>query len=555
MTAASPAPPPSFQSGRPARSSGPLRFLAAVPGSPATLALSAGLSLLGALGTALAFVQAAEWMAALLRGPAPMTPPYWSVALGLGLRAAAAAARDALTQAFAARAVRTWRERLTDAALALGPVALAGRRTADLLALSAELGPRLTPLFARYLPGRAHAALSGLVALTVTAWLDPATAGVLLVTGLLTVVFLWLVGLATHAATDAQWAQHTRLNARLLTLTRHLGTLHAFGAVNTYRDVLVRSAAAQRGATLRVLRVAFLSGFVLEFAATLSTALVAVWIGVRLFSGEVTLAPTLAALMLVPEFFGPLRQLGADRHAALDAEPLSAQLQALLSVPRAPQGDVRLPEGPLTLSLTGARAALPGLTATLDAHLSAGAHVALLGPSGSGKSALLHALGKYVGHDGEILVNGAPLNSLQAQAWAGRVALVPQHPRLLAASVRENLRLLAPHTADPAVQRAVDAVGLRATVDALPRGLDEPLGEGGTLLSGGETARLGLARALLAGADLLLLDEVTAHLDDETAQDVHRLVARAAAGRTVVLVTHRAPPPGWPVLHLKEAGA
>ncbi|GGL00119.1 ABC transporter ATP-binding protein/permease [Deinococcus radiotolerans] len=527
--------------------------LNAPPGVRGPLVWSAALSLLGALGTALAFVLAAQVIAGVLTPPARWPEPghVLGLALGLGLRAVTGAAREALAQRLATHATAFQRDRLTARLLALGPVALASRRAADLVTLSSELGPRLTPYYARFLPGRAHAAISALVALAVTAWLDPATAGLLLVTGPLTVVFLYLVGLATHAATQAQWTRHTRLAARLLTLTRHLPTLHAFGAVPTYRDVLVRSAGAHREATLRVLRVAFLSGFVMEFGATLATALVAVWIGVRLFGGEATLAPTLAALMLVPEFFGPLRQLGADRHAALDAEPLARDLADLAAVPGAPQGARDISKGAPEVTFTQARAALPGITATLSGTVRSGEHVALRGPSGVGKSALLHALGKFVAHAGEVRVNGVPLDELSAPAWAGQVALVPQAPRLLAASVRDNLRVAAPDADDAALWPVLRHVDLEGVIRALPGTLDAPLGEGGTRLSGGETARLALARALLSGADLLLLDEVTAHLDEDTARALHALIGRAAPGRTVLLVTHRDPPTGWRSLTLE----
>jgi len=529
------------------------RALNAPPGLGRPLALGAALSLLGALGTALAFVLAARIIAGVLTLPArlPDIGEVLGAALGLGVRALTGAVREALSARLAADATAWQRGRLTARLLALGPVALSGRRAADLVTLSSDLGPRLTPYYARFLPGRAHAAICALVALGVTACLDPATAALLLVTGPLTVVFLYLVGLATHAATQAQWTRHTRLAGRLLTLTRHLPTLHAFGAVPTYRDVLVRSAGAHREATLRVLRVAFLSGFVMEFAATLATALVAVWIGVRLFGGEATLAPTLAALMIVPEFFGPLRQLGADRHAALDAEPLARDLAALDAVPGAPEGTRDAPLGAPALTFHGARADLPGVTATLTGMVASGEHVALRGPSGVGKSALLHALGKYVAHTGQVAVGGVPLDDLNADRWARRVALVPQAPRLLAASVRDNLRLAAPDADDGALWTTLHEVGLDGVVAALPGTLDAPLGEGGTRLSGGETARLALARALLSGADLLLLDEVTAHLDGDTARDLHALIGRAARGRTALLVTHRDPPPGWRTLTLE----
>ncbi|QBY07389.1 thiol reductant ABC exporter subunit CydD (plasmid) [Deinococcus metallilatus] len=509
------------------------------------LAVSGVLSVLGLLATAAAFVLTARVIAAgLLQGHSPGVGTLLTVAALLLARAGAGAVREHLGTRLAARLVGTWRTRLSEAALRLGPVALADTRGADLATLDLDLVARLTPYYARYLPGAVHAALAFAVVLGVTVWLDPATAGVLLVTGPLTVVFLALVGLATGAATERQWLAHTRLSARLLTLVRHLPTLHAFGAVAPYRDVLARSARQHREATLGVLRVAFLSGFVMDFAATLATALVAVWIGVRLFGGSAELAPTLTALMLVPEFFGPLRQLGTDRHAALDAEPVAARLQDLLTRPVAPSGEGTVPAGVPHLSLSLARADLPTPTAPVSVELPPGTLAALRGPSGSGKTTLLHALRKHVPHLGSIRVDGTPLDDLGA-TWQARVAFVPQHPRLIAGSARDNLRLAAPDAGDADLERACEAVGLGDVLRALPSGFDTPLGEGGALLSGGETARLALARALLSGADVILLDEVSAHLDPESEAELHAVIERAFAGRTVLLATHRAVPPGW----------
>ncbi|GGO25522.1 thiol reductant ABC exporter subunit CydD [Deinococcus humi] len=524
----------------------PLRLLSAAPAVRRRLGFSAGFSLLGLGATVAAFLLIARVVAeALLEGTLHGAGTLVCIGALLVLRALGRAGREWAGQQLAAHSVRYWRERLTRQALALGPVAVAQRRGADLAALDAELAPRLTPYYARYLPGAVHAALAFVLVLAATFWLDPATAGLLLLTGPLTVLFLALVGLATRAATQSQWTAHTRLSARLLTLTRNLPTLHAFGAVATYRGVLGQSAAQHRETTLKVLKVAFLSGFVMDFAATLSTALIAVWIGVRLFGGEATLAPTLAALMLVPEFFGPLRQLGADRHAALDAEPLAEQLAETLAVQVAPSGVVEAGPRVPHLLFAEARADVGTETVPLSLELPPGSLAALRGPSGSGKTTLLHAVRKHMPHAGNIRVDGLELDQLDAAGWQARVAFVPQHPRLIAASVTENLRLWRPEATTAELRAAAAAVGLIPVLDALPQGWQTPLGEGGVQLSGGETARLALARALLSGAGLVLLDEVTAHLDSESESGVMRAVEQAFRGRTVILATHRAAPQGW----------
>jgi ABC-type transport system involved in cytochrome bd biosynthesis fused ATPase/permease subunit len=523
------------------------------------LALSTLLSAAALACTGAAWVITARLVAAgLLDRALPALSELLLVGALLLGRVGLNALREFLGARLAARMVRQWRAELVAHALALGPAAGEGgdgTGTAGLLDLDREL-TRLTPYYARYLPGAAHSALAFALVAGLTLWLDPLSGVLLLIAGPLAVLLLALAGLATGAATERQWLAQTRLSARLLTLVRELPTLHAFGGAATYRDVLARSARQQRETTMRVLRVAFLSGFVMDFAATLSTAVIAVWIGVRLFGGTAELAPTLAALMLVPEFFGPLRALGADRHAAMDAEPLAARLRTLLSRGAAPQGAATVAPGVPALTFSGARADLgervPG---TLNAVLAPGTHAALQGPSGSGKTTLLQALRKHRPHQGKIRVNGAALDTLEAAAWQARVALVPQHPRLLAASLRDNLRVSRPNTADAVLWTALEATGLAALARGLPQGLDTPLGEGGTWLSGGETARLALARALLSGADVVLLDEVTAHLDPASEAGVYAAAAQALAGRTVLLATHRDPPAGWPVLTLHGGSA
>ncbi|KQR22977.1 ABC transporter ATP-binding protein/permease [Deinococcus sp. Leaf326] len=551
--------PPLAAAPAPSAARGALGWLSRSAPVRRALALSTLLSAAALACTGAAWVITARLVAAgLLDRALPALSELLLVGALLLGRVGLNALREFLGARLAARMVRQWRAELVAHALALGPAAGEGgdgTGTAGLLDLDREL-TRLTPYYARYLPGAAHSALAFALVAGLTLWLDPLSGVLLLIAGPLAVLLLALAGLATGAATERQWLAQTRLSARLLTLVRELPTLHAFGGAATYRDVLARSARQQRETTMRVLRVAFLSGFVMDFAATLSTAVIAVWIGVRLFGGTAELAPTLAALMLVPEFFGPLRALGADRHAAMDAEPLAARLRTLLSRGAAPQGAATVAPGVPALTFSGARADLgervPG---TLNAVLAPGTHAALQGPSGSGKTTLLQALRKHRPHQGKIRVNGAALDTLEAAAWQARVALVPQHPRLLAASLRDNLRLSRPDTADAVLWTALEATGLAALARGLPQGLDTPLGEGGTWLSGGETARLALARALLSGADVVLLDEVTAHLDPASEAGVYAAAAQALAGRTVLLATHRDPPAGWPVLTLHGGSA
>lgn len=539
------APPPPQHPLAPPDATHLLRELGRHPDVRQALTLSALLSLISTLLTATFAITAAQAIAtALLDHRLPATAVTLTIAVSLLGRAVTAPLRERILTRMAARRLHDLRADLTHAALTLGPVQLSAQRSSHLNLLDTDLDTRLAPYFARFLPARWHAAITTPTLLIVTALLDPATALLLAITGPLTILFLWLVGLAAHAATDRQWQAHTRLNARLLTVTAHLPLLHLHGQVSTYRRVLKASAEQHRTLTLNVLKIAFLSGLVLEFAVTLATALVAVWIGVRLFGGAASLAPTLAALMLVAEYFGPLRQLGADRHAAMDAEPLATHLAALRRMTPVLTGQRPTEPGPPTLTFRDARAHFPGSggagCSPLTATVPAGTHVTLRGPSGSGKTSLLHALRRHVPFQGDILVNGTPLQHLDADAWRAHVAFIPQHPHLLAASLRVNLSVTRPDASDTNLIDVATQVGLLDLIRHLPQGLDTPLGEGGLHLSGGELARLSLARALLTTPALVLLDEPTAHLDPETEAAIVQVIQAAFRSSTVVLVTHHA---------------
>ncbi len=532
---------------RPART--PLRRLAAEQGARRALLTGTLLSAAQFAATLGAWLLLARLLNALAFGGVrvgTLTPALLGLAGLLALRAVLAALREGLLGALAARTTALLRARLTARLERLGPLALAGERGAELATTALSGVDRLTPYLARSLPQAAHAgvfALAGLAALLV---LDPLSALIVALTLPTCVLFLWLVGLAAGQAADAQWAQLTRLGARTVGALRALPTLRAFGQAANHRRALAQEAEGYRAATLRVLRLAFLNGFVLDLAATLSVALVAVTVGVRLFEARLPFVEALAVLLLVPEVFAPLRQLGADRHASLEAAPAAARLYALLDTPEVPSGARAAPNRAPHLSLRDLRVTLGGadVLAGLSLELPPGAHVAITGPSGAGKTTLLHALLGYAPHAGEVLLNGVALGAHDLAAWRRAAPLVTQRPRFLAGSVRDNLRAVTAAD-DGALSAALLSVGLTAP-------LDTRIAEDGHPLSGGERARLALARALLAPAPVLLLDEPTAHLDPRGEAELLARLVRPLRGRTVVLVTHRAVPSGFTRLELQD---
>jgi ATP-binding cassette subfamily C protein CydD/ATP-binding cassette subfamily C protein CydCD len=354
-------------------------------------------------------------------------------------------------------------------------------------------------------------------------------------------LFMALVGLHTEAANRRQFRLLARLSHHFLDVVAGLPTLKAFGRAKAQAEVVGRVSDEQRRVTMRTLRVAFLSSLVLELLATLSVALVAVGIGLRLVSGHLDLATALLVLILAPEAYLPLRQVGANYHASAEGLAAASEVFAVLEKPAAPSGGVPAPSGVLCFEDVTVR--YPGRDVpALDAvsfEVRPGEVVALTGPSGAGKSTALGALLGFVAPSGgRLTAGGIPLSDVDMAAWRRRIAWVPQRPYLFAGTVAENIRLGEPAATDEAVLRAARMAGA-SFVETLPDGLSTVLADDGAGLSAGQRQRIALARAFLRDAPLILLDEPTANLDAETERGILDAIRRLAVGRTVVLAAHR----------------
>ena len=407
---------------------------------------------------------------------------------------------------------------------------------------------------ARYLPQLVLAALVPVAVLVVVVQADWISALIIALTVPLIPVFMALVGWQAQDHTRRQWRLLDRLGGAFLDAVEGLPTLAVLRRAKAEAALVRRTSEEHRAATMRSLRLAFLSSLVLELVATLAVALVAVEVGVRLLYGRLDLETALLVLILAPEAYLPLREVGARFHASMEGVAAAEQLFDVLERPgRAapPPADPRpVPPGPPALGFSGVALTHPGRTVPaldgVDLAVPAGTALLLTGPSGAGKSTLLAALLRFAGPDaGRITVDGVDLADLPVEQWRRTVAWLPQRPHLFDASVADNVRLGVPDADDAAVAEAVALAGAADVVAALPDGYATRLGERGTRLSAGQRQRIALARAFLrrrAGATLVLLDEPTAHLDAASAAAVREGAARLLAGATGIVVAHD---PGW----------
>ncbi len=531
------------------------RLLRYTRATRAFLFVSVGLGVLGAL-----LIVAQAWLLADVvagafvrgRGLAQLrTPMIWLLCVILA-RAVVAWAGELAASRSSARAKSQLRAALLERVAQLGPNGFHGRdgsrerRTGELAILATRGIDALDGYFSLYLPQLLLAVIVPLVVLAAVLVEDWISAAIIAATIPLIPLFMALVGATTRERMDRQVRTLERLGGHFLDVVAGLPTLKVFGRARAQAAAIAEITDRYRASAMATLRVAFLSALTLELVASISVALVAVAIGLRLMGGALDLRTGLFVLVLAPEAYLPLRELGANYHASAEGMAAAEQVFAVLEQPSAPRGKrIDIPDPALAaVEIEGLRVsyegrgepALDGVSLTVQA----GEILALAGPSGCGKSTLLAVLlGLVAPERGAVRVDGRDLAELDADAWRKRLAWVPQRPHLFAASIAENVRLGRGDASDEEVWAALRDAGLADVVARLPQGIETVLGDRGAGLSAGERQRVALARAFLRDAPLLLLDEPTANLDGETEQEVLEAVRRLSRGRTVVLVAHR----------------
>ncbi|WP_114910716.1 thiol reductant ABC exporter subunit CydD [Acidibrevibacterium fodinaquatile] len=498
---------------------------------------------LGLAGVACGIGQSAAIAAllahALIGRPAAIALPLTGFALLALLRAGLAY----VAEVAASRAGIAGRRRLRAAVMArvleAGPALLRRQHSGEIATAAIDRIEGLDGFYGRWLPAAGLAVLGPALVLVAAAVVDPWAALALLLAGLLVPAGMAFAGIGAARAARRQFLAMARLQARFLDRVRGIATLVLYGRAEDEAVRLQAAADELRRRTLRVLRVAFLSSSVLDLA------MVAALVGFALHLWQAPVFPALFLLLLVPEFFAPLRAFAAAYQDRMQAHASAGVLAALPQAPpSAPAAAIR------HVSASGVSVAFSHVSFTWDPargpalsdvsfRISAGESLVLVGPSGAGKSTILEILLGFIRPDqGRVLLNGADITTIVPSALAELTAWIGQKPMIFAGTLAENIRFARPSASDEAVREAARLARVTDFAAHLPHGLETEIGEGGFGLSGGEAQRVAIARAYLKNAPLLLLDEPTAHLDPATEAEVIASLRRLALGRTVVLASH-----------------
>ncbi|UTV32713.1 thiol reductant ABC exporter subunit CydD [Bacillus altitudinis] len=441
------------------------------------------------------------------------------------------------------------RKQLLDQLFRLGPAFTKKKGTGKLVTLAMEGIAQYRQYLQLFLPKMVNMAVIPVMVLVYVWTLDETSAVILIVTLPILIVFMILLGLVAQRKAAKQWRSYEKLSNHFTDSLRGLETLRYLGISKKHSRNIGEVSKRYRKATMSTLKVAFLSSFALDFFSMLSIATVAVFLGLRLIEGDLLLLPALTALMLAPEYFLPVREVGNDYHATLNGKEANEAIQVILEEKGFREQEtqsVQLNEWNEQSELTLQDVSVlhdehaPYSIQDVDLTVKGKKKIGIIGASGSGKSTLTDVLGGFVEPSaGEIILNGKPLAHLQLAAWQKEVVYMPQHPYLFHMTLRENIRFYEPNATDEDVERAVEEAGLSQLVADLPNGLDEVIGEQGRGLSGGQAQRIALARTVLGQRSIMLLDEPTAHLDIETEYELKKTMLPLFEDKLVFLATHR----------------
>ncbi|WP_054956824.1 thiol reductant ABC exporter subunit CydD [Paenibacillus dakarensis] len=466
--------------------------------------------------------------------------------------------QQGIAQRFAEETGTDLRKQLMDTLFHKGPRFVRSEGTGNVVTLVLEGITKFRKYVELTIPRMMGVAFTPALVWLYVFYIDRISAVILLITMPILIIFLILVGLAARKQTDRQLHTYRILSNHFVDSLRGLVTLKFLGQSKRHGESIGQVSESYRKATMKTLRVAFLSSFALDFFTMLSVAVVAVNLGLRLINGGLELLPALTILILAPEYFLPVRMVGADFHATLDGKQAGEAIQAMIkedsegnvqdgqeASEAASSSETELEwkeDSVLELSGIGMHHDVQGPESLADVsfRLEGRAKIGIVGESGAGKSTLIDILGGFLTpSSGGITLDGVKLHNTASKAWRNHVTYIPQHPYLFGCSLADNIRFYVPEASHTEVERAAEAAGLSSVVQSLPGGLDELIGGGGRSLSGGQAQRVAIARAFLSQRPVLLLDEPTAHLDIETEYELKETFASLFKDKWVFLATHR----------------
>lgn len=478
------------------------------------------------------------------------------------VRHACAMLMSRISYRFAEATGSNMRREMMDKLFQLGPRMVGGRGTGDLVTLVLEGVTKFRTYLEAIIPRMVGMSITPILVLIYIYKMDTASGIILTITMPIIIVFMILIGMTARKQMDRQLKSYRTLSNHFVDSLRGLETLKFLGRSRSHSTSIATVSDRYRSATMRTLRVAFLSSFALDFFTMLSVASVAVSLGLRLVNDQMTLVTGLTILILAPEYFLPVRLVGSDFHATLDGKEAAEAMksiidqdevkaevvgsnsdQALKSASKTPEEIFTWHKNSvLTLNDVSVKYEEAGLSSleAVNLQFKGASKIGIIGESGAGKSTLVDILGGFLHPtSGSFTVNGTTVSALTDEAWRKQTSYIPQRPYIFSGTLADNIRFYYPEASMEAVATAVKATGLSELVATLPNGLDEMIGGGGRSFSGGQEQRVALARALLSSRPIMLLDEPTAHLDIETEYELKETMVPLFEGKLVFLATHR----------------
>ncbi len=455
--------------------------------------------------------------------------------------------RERIAQQNAVKVKSLLRRQLYTKILSLGPGFSRAGKTGDTIASLTEGVEKLDDYYTRYIPSIIHIVILPLTIIVFTLFTDWPSGLIMLITAPLILFFMWMIGTYAKKLTQSQWGAMSRLSSHFLDVLQGLKTLKTFNAGEREIKRVDKSSDLFRLLTLKVLKVAFLSGMVLELAASVSIAMVAVQIGIRLIEGMMDYQPGLFILLLAPEFYLPFRTLGAHHHAGMEGAAAASGIFTILDVPEQDQPEygktILAPFSP-NVVFKEVSYRYPGADQLaldkISCQIAPGSFTAIVGHTGAGKSTFAQLLlGFLQPVQGSILINDITLSEIGSDRWREKVAFVPQHPHFFNGTILDNLLTARSEASLEEIETATKLAGAHGFIQALPQGYNTMITENASRLSGGEKQRLAIARAFLKDAPLLILDEPTSSLDPESEQIIADATQKLIQNRSTLIIAHR----------------